>query len=222
MKPPRKSGARRAVRRVSLRLNYLWKKTAALRGETLKAGVGFIAATVFVAFLHEPVEERFIPWLLQIFDQGQLLYIYTDPRSDPDDKYNFFVPRIFIPASGRMIQDPSAEVRDNPRNFIIKGSQKGDLYNFTYESSTEIPGGGAFVGTRSRKDTVFVGSLIGLGHDKKTGQCRLTSYWAVVGSKKEKDQFANLLNEFISGAPQMQASQPAILKCKEQAESRKN
>ncbi|OPY98923.1 hypothetical protein A5906_30670 [Bradyrhizobium sacchari] len=186
----------------------------------LKAALGFVVAAVVVGFIRDPFEQNVIPWFIRKLSLEQALYIYTDPSGSADDQYDFLVPRLVL-ASGRMIQDRAVAERDNrknnPRNFKVKGSRSGDLLMFTYISSTDKLGMGAFVGRRldTDNDDIFIGNLTGWGHGKD-GHCTIVSYWAVIGPAKEKQRFDDLLKNSVGGAaPAKATTSDASLKCSE-------
>jgi hypothetical protein len=186
----------------------------------LKAALSFVAAAIVVALIRDPVEQHVIPWLIKRLSYEQALYIYTDPSNEADDQYDFLVPRYGL-ASGRMIQDPAVTARDHdrqePRNFKVRGVRSGNLLTFTYESSSDKVGIGAFVGQRldDGNDDVYVGNLTGLGHDG-SGKCTLVSYWAVVGPAEDKQHFGEILRKAVGeSAPVKLSSSDASVKCNE-------
>ncbi|MDA9459549.1 hypothetical protein XI00_35815 [Bradyrhizobium sp. CCBAU 21359] len=191
-----------------------------LARQGLKAALGFVVAAVVVGFIRDPFEQNVIPWLIRLMSLEQALYIYTDPSDGPADQYEFLVSRHVL-ASGRMIQDRDVAERTNrkgnPRNFKVKGSRSGDLLMFTYISSTDKLGMGAFVGQRleTDNDDIFIGNLTGWGHDKD-GHCTIVSYWAVIGPAEEKQRFGDLLKNSVGGAsPAKATTSDASLKCSE-------
>jgi hypothetical protein len=191
----------------------------------LKAGLSFVAAAVFVALIRDPVEQNVIPWFIRHLSYEQALYIYTDPSGEADDKYDFLVPRHWL-ASGRMIQDPTVTAHDydrkEPRNFRVRGNRSGNLLTFTYESSSDKMGIGAFVGQRldDADDDVYVGNLTGWGHNG-TGHCTLMSFWAVVGPAEDKQHFADILRKAVGESAPLKLSNSGVsVKCNESETSK--
>jgi len=81
----------------------------------------------------------------------------------------------------------------------VHGERSGNMLGFTYVSSSEKVGLGTFVGKRLDSDEdIYVGTLTGLGHTKE-GECKIITYWAVLGPQRKSDAFAAKLNG--RGAP---------------------
>ena len=183
--------------------------------QALKAAAGLLAAVLFVAFLRAPLEYDLLPYLIKQFGHPQALYLYNAAGTHPDDQYDLLIPPSVL-ASGRMVQmqvvadreKADQEVRKQegadpqkakPRNFIVHGARSGNMLGFTYISSSDKVGLGTFVGKRLDQDEdIYLGTLTGLGHSKD-GDCRIITYWAVLGPKERSDGFAAKLNG--RGAP---------------------
>jgi hypothetical protein len=173
--------------------------------EAAKAASSFVLATLVVVVVRDPVEQRLVPGVIRLLSLQQALFIYADPSAEPDDRYDFYVPRELL-GSGRMIQDQIAAKADRgedaPRDFKIKGQRAGELYAFTYETSSEKPGNGAFAGVRlagPRNDDFIVGVLTGLAHERDNDQrCKVQTFLAIIGPAQEKDRFSEVLNGAIA------------------------
>lgn len=214
--PPRFVTAKRYWKRIRDAVRPL---APDLMRQALKAALGFVVAAIVVGFIRDPFEQNVVPWLIRMTSLEQALYIYTDPSGSPDDQYDFLVPRHVL-ASGRMIQDLGVAERDNrkgdPRNFKVKGSRSGDLLMFTFISSSDKPGMGAFVGKRvdNDNDDIFIGNLTGWGHGKD-GHCTIVSYWAVIGPAEDKQRFGDLLKKSVGASAPAKTASDASMKCSE-------
>jgi hypothetical protein len=201
-------------------LKKLWERLLDLRiqivGAAFKSGAAFAVGALFVAFIAQPYEQRFIPGLIELLGFHQVLYIYDPNRSlvEPDDKYKFLVPSWGGTSSGRMVQiatdDPLLKDRsDSPRVFSVKGNRENGLLMFIFRSTSDKGGGGTFIGEGSAYRDLYVGELTGMGHDNN-GQCRLIRYWAIVGRPGDEARFPTVLKDYIAHSSDKQAAAPAV------------
>ncbi|MFZ1431480.1 MAG: hypothetical protein WAS21_32560 [Geminicoccaceae bacterium] len=177
-------------------------------GRIMIAIIGFIAGTLAIALLRDPVQLNFVPKMMEFFGGGREFHVFTlEGEGDPNGHYRVFVSGKDEEARGRLIQvitdnDTGQDRLIGKTQSFVTVFESHDRMQMVFRpTNSKNTGGGVFIGRRLLDDDkrdVYIGDILAFTKDGDSSDCRFVRAYGVLGPRQQVQDFSKYLNDEIS------------------------